>query len=458
MTDTTDRPADAPPPPPYPEPPHGDEERGELATGAWRLGAIICAIVALGLWAGFSLVIVILALVVMIFFHELGHYLMAKRAGMKVTEFFIGFGPRLWSYRRGETEYGVKAIPAGAYVRIIGMTNLEEVPPQDEMRTYRQKSYPARLSVAVAGSAMHFLMATACIFLLLAVTGVRGGTVLDLDELERKVEDIEAGPWIVDAISADSAAEAAGIRRGDVVVSIEGEQIDDWEELGEIVRARPGEQVEIVLERDGEQVTVETELGANAAGEGFLGIGPEFEEDLAVERVPVPQALVQSVEELGLGLKLAGTGLAQIFTGGIDDFAAQVAEGGDDTATQPEPGSGTPPPASGSAEENENRFVSIVGATRLGTEMTESGLDGLLLFLVNINIFVGLFNLVPLLPLDGGHVAVATYERIRSRNGRRYMADVSRLLPLTYAVVMVLVVIGLSSLYLDIVDPISLGG
>src|SRR4029079_19291502 len=91
--------------------------------------------------------------------HELGHFLTAKKAGMKCTEFFIGFGPRIWSFRRGETEYGVKAIPAGAYVKIIGMNHLEEVDPSDEERTYRRKPFWRRLSVAVGGSTMHFLIA-----------------------------------------------------------------------------------------------------------------------------------------------------------------------------------------------------------------------------------------------------------------------------------------------------------
>ncbi len=104
---------------------------------------------ALGVFAGRGWLLIVGALVVMIFLHELGHYLTAKWAGMKVTEFFIGFGPKIWSFRRGETEYGIKCIPPGAYVRIIGMSNLDEVPPEDEPRTYRQQSYPQRLLVVV---------------------------------------------------------------------------------------------------------------------------------------------------------------------------------------------------------------------------------------------------------------------------------------------------------------------
>jgi membrane-associated protease RseP (regulator of RpoE activity) len=452
MTDTTERSDD---PPPYPGGP-GGEERGELATGMWRLGLVVASIVGLGLWAGVSIVIVILALVVMIFFHELGHYLTAKWSGMKVTEFFIGFGPRIWSFRRGETEYGLKAIPAGAYVRIIGMSNLEEVPPEEEARTYRQKSYPRRMSVALAGSAMHFLMAALFIFLLLAVTGVRGGTVLDLDRLDRAAESaLEEGGWVVGGITEGSAADEAGFEPGDRVLSVAGEPIATWDDVGEAVRPRANETVAIVVERDGRQQELEATLGYNH-GVGFLGIGPT----MATERVAAHRAVPQSVAELGMGLRLAGEALGSFFTGGIGDFAQQVVTGG--RATEPEPraapsGGDRSTGDSEPATDGENRLLSILGAGRIGVELTDTGIAGLLLFLVNINLFVGVFNLVPVLPLDGGHVAIATYERIRSRRGKRYMADISRLMPLTYAVVMALIVLGASALFLDIVDPVSLG-
>ena len=138
--------------------------------GPLGLVALFAGLVAIG-FLSLPALIVVLSLVFMIFMHELGHYLTAKRAGMKVTEFFIGFGPRIWSFTRGETEYGVKLIWAGAYVKILGMNNLEEVDPADESRTYRQKSYPSRLSVAVAGSAMHFLMALVLLFMIFGVVG-----------------------------------------------------------------------------------------------------------------------------------------------------------------------------------------------------------------------------------------------------------------------------------------------
>jgi hypothetical protein len=124
-----------------------------------RLAVLAGLVVLLGVTRGLPIVIVILAILLMIFLHELGHYLAARWSGMKATEFFIGFGPKIWSFQRGETEFGLKAIPAGAYVRILGMNNLEEVDPADEPRTYRQQPFRARFNVAVAGSAMHFAVA-----------------------------------------------------------------------------------------------------------------------------------------------------------------------------------------------------------------------------------------------------------------------------------------------------------
>src|SRR4051812_7182948 len=144
---------------PEPEPQDGEEDRGELASSPIRLVLLVGGILALGFVAGWPVLVIVLAIIVMIFLHELGHYVTAKWAGMKVTEYFIGFGPRIWSFQRGETEYGVKAIPAGAYVRIIGMNSLDEVDPADEPRTYRQQPFWQRFTVAVAGSTMHFLLA-----------------------------------------------------------------------------------------------------------------------------------------------------------------------------------------------------------------------------------------------------------------------------------------------------------
>ncbi len=431
----------APPEPPVQEP------RGELAGGPVRLAIIVTAVVALGVLTKASVLIVVLALVIMIFLHELGHYLTAKWSGMKVTEFFIGFGPKLWSFRRGETEYGLKAIPAGAYVRIIGMNNLDECPPEDEPRTFRQQSFPKRLLVVSAGSLMHFLQAFVLLVLLLGVFGTPGGVVLDTERGEEA--------WVIADVTEGSAAATAGVEPGDRVISIDGLPTPTFDDVGAVVRPRAGDDVRVVVERDGERLDLDTTIGRREDDrtQGFFGIGPTFPE---VRQGPV-DAVTQAGRELGLGLKQAGTALGSFFTGGIGGFADQVANGGNDPGPTVSGEQATGGGGRVVSEGDEDRLLSIYGAARIGVNLTDRGIEDLLLFMVSINIFIGVFNLVPLLPLDGGHVVIAVYERIRSIGGRRHMADVSRLLPLTYAFVLFLLVLGASSLYLDIVDPIGVG-
>ena len=127
----------------------------------------------------------VVGVLISIFLHELGHFVTARWTGMKATQFFVGFGPRLWSFRRGETEYGVRALPLGAFVRIIGMNNIDEVPAVDEARTYRQQSYPKRLLVITAGSIMHMIIAILLLFIVYSIDG---------EQVERRGADINERP------------------------------------------------------------------------------------------------------------------------------------------------------------------------------------------------------------------------------------------------------------------------
>ena len=417
-----------------PEPP-GSEVRGEPSQTAQfvRLGLIVAGIVVLGARFGaLPMVIIVAALLVMIFMHELGHYLTARWAGMKVTEFFLGFGPRLWSVRRGETEYGIKAIPAGAYVRIIGMSNLEEVEPADESRTYRQKPYWRRLSVAVAGSTMHFLMAIALLFVVFAGFGIPDGSG------ER---------WTIESISKLETGEApaaeAGLRPGDRILSADGRTFETYSDLRDYLRDKPGDDVTFVVERDGERLELTATLAdVNPDGEsvGFLGIAPQAD----VIRKNVLDAGVDSITETGRTIGLSVKALGAFFTpSNLGDFF--------DNAVNRDQVAGD-----GGGSDDDGRVISVVGAVQIGSQAAEKGVADALYFLFVINIFVGVFNLVPLLPLDGGHVAIATYERIRSRKGKRYYADVAKLLPVTYAVIMIMLVVGVTAIYLDVADPVTL--
>ncbi len=441
------RPPEAPPVPPTPE------EKGERPRSPIGLVAIAALTVLLGVTGGWSMLIVVFAIIVMIFLHELGHYVAAKRSGMKVTEFFIGFGPRIWSFHKGETEYGLKAIPAGAYVRIIGMNNLDEVAPADEPRTYRQKAFHKRLSVAVAGSAMHFLVAVVSLFLVLAVYGLPG---------QRIDGGGDAIPWEVRASPPPTGAAAeAGVQPGDRILSVDGVSVaDDFARFSDVVRGRPGETVPVEVARDGTTQTLDVTIGETNPGTGedvgFFGVG----QAVFSESASVPEAAVGSFREFGRAVVLTGEGLGRFFSfSGISDFVGQVGDAGDDKGPALAGGEAGAAPQEASGGD-ENRLISILGAAQIGSQATSSGLEGLLLFLVSINVSIGMINLIPLLPFDGGHVVVAVYEKIRTvlRGGRRYQADVAKLLPLTYAVVMVLVLVGVSAIYLDIADPIDLGG
>jgi membrane-associated protease RseP (regulator of RpoE activity) len=416
----------------------------------WKLALLLSGIAALGVFGGVGWLAMIGALVVMIFLHELGHYLTAKWCGMKVTEFFLFFGPKIWSFKRGETEYGIKCIPLGAYVRIIGMSNIEtDIQPADEPRTYRQQSYPKRLLVVSAGSIMHMVQAFVLLVIVFSVIGVPGN-----HEFAPRIGGQDAATlWTVGHVGKDSAAEEAGLEIGDEVLSIAGVPVEVFNDVGTAVGPRAGDHVDLVVLRDGERLELDATLGQreDEPEKGFLGISPEYP-TLPTVRVDPFRGTVAAVQVTGHLVGQTVEGLSSFFTGGVDDFAADVADGAPtptgDTVTGP--GGGRVPTA-----DDDHRLLSIFGIARIGAGVFDEGMFDFFVLMIMVNVSIGLLNMIPLLPLDGGHAAVATYERIRSIGRRRHMADVSRLLPITYAVFMFMVLLGASAIYLDVVDPIG---
>ena len=419
-----------------------DGRRGASGNDRIRLVLLVGAVVSFGLIGGLSGLVVVSSFVVMLVIHELGHFVVARLSGMQVTEFFIGFGPRLWSVRRGETTYGVKAIPAGAYVRITGMSSLDVVDPAVEHRTYRQQSYPKRMAVALAGSATHFAVALALLFFVYMAVGRP-----------------DPSRWLVGEVVSGSAAASIDVRVGDRIVSVAGVETPGFEEFGVVVRGLPGREVVVVLERDGDTskrtMTVGERLRVDGTVAGFFGVGS----DRPMETLgPVGAGVEASARFVDL-VEMSVDGLVGFFT---PDGLASFFTGGDDPPEGPEPvlSGGAGAGAGGSVQvadpgvdpADEDRLLSIYGAGRLGSAMLDDGWSTYLWFLILVNVFIGVFNLVPLLPLDGGHVAIATYERIRSVGGRRHMADAAKLIPLTWAVVTLLVAVAGVALYRDIVD------
>ncbi len=442
MTDLDSRTSDTPPP----EPPARGAEGAATGSSGVRLAMLAAVVVLIGLTGGYPVLVVILALVVMIFLHELGHYITAKAAGMKVTEFFIGFGPRIWSFHRGETEYGLKAIPAGAYVKVIGMTQLEEVDPSEEDRTYRSKPYWRRMSVAVAGSTMHFALALVTLTIVIASTGIT------------QEDNWNVGRMADPAGGEASPAAVAGIEIGDEIQSFDGVSVVTWDDMRDAILAREvGDTVTVVVDRAGETLALDVTLGENPDGGPFLGIGPEYP---TVSMAP-HTAVVESVKELGSVSVLTVEAITQVFSpSGLSNLAGLAVDASrpsaDDTGASTGGADASPPPAS---EPDEGRVISIFGIVGLSADVLQEDPMAALALFALVNIFIGIFNLIPLLPLDGGHVAIATYEKGRelfSRSRERYYADVGKLIPLTYGVIFVLVGVGLIALYLDIADPIRL--
>ena len=395
-----------------------EEETNKPSTSRAILSAVVIG--ALLVWLGLKNVwtlVFVVGLLASIFLHEVGHFVTARRTGMKATQFFMGFGPRLWSRHKGEVEYGFRAIPLGAFVRIIGMNGLDEVEPEDEQRAYRNKSFPRQLLVITAGSLMHMIIALALFIGVYAFAGRydNTGTVA-----------------VVRAPEAGSPAALAGIREGDIVVALGADKVTTRIELVDaIVEQAPGSAVEVVIQRDGVEEVLTTTLASNPmdANIAYLGIATS-------STGYVKQSLVNSLR-YGVGdvVRTAGNSVKGVVSAlNPMNSVRALQDSGENLATRP---------------------TTVVGASQIGGKLGEDeGLKAVLLLLASVNVFVGVFNMFPLLPFDGGHAAIAAYERVRSRRGERYRADINKMIPLTTIVMGLMGFLLFVGLYLDITQPL----
>ena len=412
------------------------------ARGLAGLGGL-CGVAVLAVVAGYGwTVLAIVSILTLVLLHELGHFATAKWTGMKATQFFVGFGPRLWSFRRGETEYGIKALPLGGYVRIIGFTADEVIDPADAPRSYMNQAFWKRILVSSAGSLVHFLLALFLAFILIWASGTSVTTGAKLSQIAN--------------FSGTSPAAAAGLTAGDVVKKVNGVPLTSIDELTSTLHSSVGKPVTLTIERgsnrrevtvtpvDGREVLIagtpyvpEGTTGFSN-GYGVIGIAGLEVETATVATSPISAAArsgsfvwsltTQTVQ--GLAERLSPTGLAQL---------AQL---------DLHPSTATSPTALS------QRPTSIYGMVSVATQAASVGWQPFIELLIVINVAIGLLNMLPMLPLDGGHVAIALYERIRTRRGQpHYRANLAKLMPVTYAFVAILSFLVLSSLYLDIVHP-----
>jgi membrane-associated protease RseP (regulator of RpoE activity) len=371
----------------------------------------------------------IFALLFSVMVHEFGHYLTARKFGMRVSEFFLGFGTRIWSRQRGETEFGIKAIPAGGYCRIEGMTPDDEMPIGEEGRAFYRATSGKKLIVLGAGSFLHFVLGYLLLFLLLAGVGVN--QVLP----------------VIDTVAPNSAAAAAGFQKGDEIIAINGDRNTDWQSQLNKIRNSKGADLTFIVNRGGSEIEIKAAPRMTNIDDGssryVLGIINKF----GTKRLGLVKSVTSSAQLTWNLTTTSAKSLVQLPTK-IPALWGQTF---------------------GGEKRDQNGLVGVVGVARVSGQAASSGvltaserLGTFILIVASLNIFVGLFNLLPILPLDGGHMAVAIADEIRALfarlrgKARPAAIDVKVLTPITAVVFVVLAALTVLLLIADIFNPISL--
>jgi membrane-associated protease RseP (regulator of RpoE activity) len=431
-----------------------------------------------------GVLVIVLGLAVSIGLHEVGHLVPAKLFGVKVTQYMIGFGPTLWSRRRGETEYGLKAIPMGGYISMIGMfppakpggavrnastgffntlvqdardVSAETIGDDDARSFYRLPVWK-RIIIMTGGPAMNFVIAIVVFAIVLCGFGLATTTIGSISQC---VLPATSERQTCEAGDTPGPGVTAGFEEGDIITAIDGVEVSSWDESTAIIQKSPGESLSVEVQRNGGQETLtvvpllaeryvldaDGEQTLDDDGEpvtqevGFVGIGPKQ------ELVPQSPAAV---------LPFVGENIANVV-----NLVLHLPQRLVDVANA----------AFGPGERDPNGPISVVGVGRAAGEIASieqvplgAKVASLLGLIGSLNVALGVINLVPLMPLDGGHIAGALWEGIRRFFAKLFKrrdpgpVDTARLMPLTFAVVIVLGAMSALLIYADIVKPVNLFG
>jgi membrane-associated protease RseP (regulator of RpoE activity) len=439
-----------------------------------------------------GVLVIVVGVALSIALHEIGHLVPAKRFGVKTTQYMVGFGPTVWSTKRGETEYGVKWIPLGGYIRMVGMfppvagrpvradstgrlallaeqarsESQREIGDVPTERLFYAKPVWQRLIIMLGGPTMNLIIA------IVLLTGIMVGYGMP----EQSTQLASVSQCVIPATApagqtcrpTDPAAPAAaaGLKPGDTIVSFEGKPVDDWAQVRNAIAAAPGKTLSLGIERDGKPLTVSVSPVSNVRyvldGDNQPVVGSDG------------QRLTERVGFLGVtpttvNVKQSVTAVPAVLGDYLGKTAGVVLR-------IPQKMVGVAQAAFGGAERDPNGPMSIVGVSRVAGEVasadspsdiTTTTLDrfvGLLSLIMSLNLALFIFNLVPLLPLDGGHAAGAIWEGLRRQIARaRHRpdpgpVDVARALPIAYGVASLLIGMSVLLIYADLVHPIKLGG
>jgi membrane-associated protease RseP (regulator of RpoE activity) len=384
-----------------------------------------------------GILLFVFALMLAIFLHEGGHFATAKLFGMKVERFFLGFGKTLWSFRRGETEYGVKALPLGGFCKIAGMTPHEfdgnfleqerghKPEPVPEERQFRNKPAWQRAIVLAAGSVTHFLVALLLIYFLLVFIGLQIGP--PTTTIQSTVESTRNG--------APAPAAAAGLRPGDRIVAIDGQPVSSFDQLRSVLADRAGRRITVSYQRDGRLHTTTLvparEVDENGQTRGFLGISPAG----TVQR-----------EGAGGGVAMSGRMFGDLVVNSFKSLGGLIPGLADRINPSPPPVNG-----GGGGGGGESAPIGLIGIGRLAGQAVSAGQWGMfVVLLIEFNVFVGIFNLLPIPILDGGYLAMVGWEAVTRRQ-----VDLRKVAPIAAVAVSLLFVFVMVVVWLDITNPIA---